>query len=185
MRHGKSSWATPTQADFDRPLKTRGERAAEQMGRWLDQTGHVPDLVLTSTAVRARSTTDIVASVLGLPSAVIVEEPRIYDASTNQLLYCIAEHGGDTNTLMVVGHNPGLESLTWLLARQTPPPSPRTFSTPTPCSRPSATQRPSATTTPPAPQPAQKSTRPVGERPVRPRGSPGCLSRSVSQDRAA
>lgn len=122
MRHGKSSWATPTQADFDRPLKTRGERAAEQMGRWLDQTGHVPDLVLTSTAVRARSTTDIVASVLGLPSAVIVEEPRIYDASTNQLLYCIAEHGGDTNTLMVVGHNPGLESLTWLLARQTPPP---------------------------------------------------------------
>ena len=120
MRHGKSSWAAPLQADFDRPLKARGQRAAEQMARWIGHSAQIPDTILTSPAVRARDTAEIVHSGLRLGTRVLVEEPRIYEANPTTLLYCIGEHGGDATTLMLIGHNPGLEMLTLLLATDEP-----------------------------------------------------------------
>ena len=59
FRHGKSDWNASYGRDHDRPLNTRGKRASRAMGNWLANTGPLPELVLCSTAIRARSTCDI------------------------------------------------------------------------------------------------------------------------------
>ncbi len=64
MRHAKSSWANVSQADFDRPLNERGRQAAPLMGRWLDEQGLIPDLILCSTARRTQETCDLLLGFL-------------------------------------------------------------------------------------------------------------------------
>jgi phosphohistidine phosphatase len=109
LRHGKSDWSGD-EPDQERPLAMRGRRQAPQAGRWLD--GHVPhlDLAVVSPAERARSTWDLVAAELGAPPEMRVDD-RVYAASGSALLRVVRELFEDLRTVVVVGHNPGLEDL--------------------------------------------------------------------------
>jgi phosphohistidine phosphatase len=113
LRHAKSAWVDG--ADHDRPLSKRGRRDAPGAGRWLGRSGYVPDLVVCSTARRTRDTWQLAAAELGA-SASVRFEPRVYGASTAELLDLVRETSPEVGTLLVVGHEPTMSGLTLLLA---------------------------------------------------------------------
>jgi phosphohistidine phosphatase len=113
FRHAKSAW--PDVPDHERPLAGRGIRSAPVMGRWLRDAGLVPDLVLCSTARRARETWQFAQAGLGASPPVSFED-RIYDEDTPGLLALIHEVPPATGTLLLIGHNPAIEDLALTLA---------------------------------------------------------------------
>lgn len=112
FRHAKSAW--PDVPDHERPLGKRGIRAAPVMGRWLRGAGLVPDLVLCSTARRARETWQFAQAGLGASPPVSFED-RIYDEDGTGLLALIREVPPATGTLLLIGHNPAIENLALML----------------------------------------------------------------------
>ena len=120
LRHGKSDWGLPL-ADFDRPLKKRGKRAARRIGRWLREGGVLPDLVVTSPARRAIDTARLCAKELNLSPESLHRDERIYEAGLDALLAVVDGLPDVAERVLLVGHNPGLEELLRALAR-TPPP---------------------------------------------------------------
>lgn len=111
VRHAKSSWEQTGVADHDRPLNHRGRRDAPDMGRRLAERGVAPDVLLTSTAVRARSTAALIADALGFDQARITADERLYGASVDEVLAVIRELADDVSCAIVIGHNPETESL--------------------------------------------------------------------------
>lgn len=110
MRHAKSDWSIDA-ADFDRPLNERGRRAAEEMGARLKDR-EAPDVVLCSPASRARQTIERVFLETGWRLDHLRFEESLYLASLGQLLEICRVHRDDARaSLMLVGHNPGLEEL--------------------------------------------------------------------------
>lgn len=105
LRHGKSDWGAGSSSDHDRPLATRGVRSAERMGAALRDLGLVPDLVVSSTATRARSTAELARIAGGWSSRMVLDE-RLYGASVIDTLGVAEDHGGDVDRLMLVGHEP-------------------------------------------------------------------------------
>jgi phosphohistidine phosphatase len=116
FRHAKSAW--PDVPDHERPLAGRGIRAAPVMGRWLRGAGLVPDLVLCSTARRARETWQFAQAGLAATPPVRFED-RLYGADATGLLALIREVPPATSTLLLIGHNPAIEDLALMLV---PPP---------------------------------------------------------------
>jgi phosphohistidine phosphatase len=114
LRHAKSSWDDPARADHDRPLAPRGVRAARRMGEHLREAGVAPDLVLCSSAVRARQTVELVAPALG--HADVQFEEALYAAASDQLLERLRAVPEAVGSVMLVGHNPGLQDLALDLA---------------------------------------------------------------------
>ncbi|MEU7075526.1 histidine phosphatase family protein [Streptomyces narbonensis] len=114
LRHAKSAWPEGV-PDRDRPLGPRGLRDAPAAGRHLAEAGVLPDLVLCSPARRARHTWDLAAAELDHPSPVR-HDPRLYGADADDLLDVLHGVPDETGTLLLVGHNPGLEDLVLLLA---------------------------------------------------------------------
>jgi phosphohistidine phosphatase len=115
LRHAKSSWKQPELADHDRPLAGRGRRAAKAIGRHLRERGIEPELVLCSTASRARQTLAGIEPALG--RGAIRVESALYGAAPADLLAVLHEVARPVASVMVIGHNPGLEELLSLLAR--------------------------------------------------------------------
>ena len=115
VRHAKSAWDDPTLADHDRPLNDRGRRDAPEMGRRLRERGTSPDAILSSTAVRARTTAEVIAAALGAESAVVLDE-RLYGSSPETILGVVAELDDALSTAMVVAHDPGLSHLAFRLS---------------------------------------------------------------------
>jgi len=116
MRHAKAG-ELPGGPDAERALNARGRRDALAAGGWLRGRGLIPDLVLCSTARRARQTWQQVAAGLAVP-VTVREDPRLYEASSAELLDVIRAAPPDTATLMYVGHNPAARDLaTGLLGR--------------------------------------------------------------------
>jgi phosphohistidine phosphatase len=111
LRHAKSSWDDATLDDFDRPLNARGQRDAPVMGRRLLARGARPTLILTSPAVRARKTAQIVARELGYPREFLQREPDLYLATPDTILDVVARQDDSFRDILVVGHNPGLTEL--------------------------------------------------------------------------
>ena len=111
LRHGKSSWSDPSLADHDRPLKGRGKRAAKKIGKLLGERDLLPDLIVTSTARRAKSTARRAAEAAGYDGETI-ETRELYFSGVGQQLAAVARHArpGDAR-VMIVGHNPALEEL--------------------------------------------------------------------------
>ncbi len=107
-RHAKSSWDDAVQNDQNRPLNTRGLREAPQMADKLAELGVRPDWILSSPALRARTTAEIYQAVLG---GTLRVDDRIYEASLSSLIYLVQEAFERTDRLMIVGHNPGLTEL--------------------------------------------------------------------------
>lgn len=116
LRHAKSDWSTEL-PDHSRPLASRGRRDAPAAGRWLADSGAPLDLVVCSTAARARQTWELAAAALPAPPALRSDE-RVYDATAEQLLTLVRELPEQVGSVAVVGHNPGLELLAALLAGQ-------------------------------------------------------------------
>ena len=118
QRHAKSSWSNSGLADHDRPLAGRGERDGPWIARRLRAHGAVPQLIIASSAVRARRTAQIIAAELGLPSGAVAIDPDLYLASP-QLILATAKRTDDAlSSIMLVGHNPGLTELAAWLAPQ-------------------------------------------------------------------
>jgi phosphohistidine phosphatase len=118
LRHGKSDWNTGL-PDFERPLKERGRRGAQQLGNWLLEQDLLPDLILSSGAERARGTALEVCHTMGLALARLQWEPRIYAAGLKQLLAVLRGQSAGPARVLLVGHNPGLELLLRHLAGPT------------------------------------------------------------------
>jgi len=113
LRHAKSSWADPGVDDFDRPLNGRGRKAARQIGEAIRERGDKFDLILASPAERVRETLDG-AGELG---AAVKFEPSIYLASEDQLMSLLRGVAPKARSLLLVGHNPGLEQLVAAISR--------------------------------------------------------------------
>ncbi|AQS70747.1 histidine phosphatase family protein [Streptomyces pactum] len=114
LRHAKSARPDGV-ADHDRPLAGRGRRDAPAAGRALAQADRLPDLALCSTAVRARQTWELASAQWGTPPPVHYD-PRLYAAGAPDLLEVVREVPAEIGTLLLVGHNPGLEELVLELA---------------------------------------------------------------------
>ncbi|MPY42218.1 histidine phosphatase family protein [Streptomyces phyllanthi] len=114
LRHAKSAWPVGV-PDHERPLGPRGRRDAPAAGRALAVADCLPDLALCSTAVRARQTWDLAAAQWATPPPVR-HEHRLYAADVPELLDAVREVPDETGTLLLVGHNPGLEELVLELA---------------------------------------------------------------------
>src|SRR3712207_3973487 len=106
LRHAKA--APPDgMADIDRPLAERGRQALPHVAAHLADEQLFPDLALVSTARRARETWDAVAPRLG--DVPVRFEPRIYEAPPERLLAVVRNVEPEVRTLLMVGHNPGVE----------------------------------------------------------------------------
>ena len=114
LRHAKSSWDNPGGRDFDRPLAPRGRRSAPLIGFHLRDRQLLPDLVLCSTARRARETYDLVVAAVG--GAEIQFEQALYLAAPATLLRLVQAVPPSVERLLVVGHNPGMEQFAMQLA---------------------------------------------------------------------
>jgi phosphohistidine phosphatase len=113
LRHAKSAW--PAVIDHERPLAPRGRRDAPAAGRWLHDSGYLPDQVICSTARRTRQTWEWAAPALRAAPPVTYDE-RVYDASVADLLTVVREVPASVATLLLIGHNPGMQGLTLALA---------------------------------------------------------------------
>jgi phosphohistidine phosphatase len=120
-RHAKSSWDDPGMEDHDRPLNPRGRRAARELGDWLASRGYEPEEVLCSSAARTRETWEGVAATPLEVLAKVRVLPDLYHADPESMLACLKTARGDT--VMMLGHNPGIARFAGLLP-SVPPPGP-------------------------------------------------------------
>lgn len=115
MRHAKSSWDDPSLADYDRPLAPRGLKVAKRIGRELAVRGWLPDRALVSPAARTRKTWKLISA--ELPGKPKVDFPEtLYATPAEKILAEIRKAPKKADTLLVLGHNPGLEDLARQLA---------------------------------------------------------------------
>src|SRR5262249_43246088 len=105
LRHAKSSWVDEELDDHDRPLSKRGRRDAETIARRLADRGGTPDLVLSSTATRARGTLAPLLEHLK-PRRVLLDRD-LYLAPGPKLLEHLRGAGEDVRAVLLIGHNPG------------------------------------------------------------------------------
>lgn len=127
LRHAKSSWEDSSLSDFDRPLNARGQSAAPLMGRKLAELDIIPELILCSTSKRTRQTLESAmiaaeeingarASVGDKKAPRIVFEDDLYLASSMDLFRRLRAIPSGPETVLLVGHNPGLQDLAAMLA---------------------------------------------------------------------
>ncbi len=109
LRHAKSAWPENI-ADVARPLASRGLRDAPAAGRWLAEHAPRIDLVVCSTAVRAVQTWELVGAQI-YPAPRVRDDESLYGASTEDLLTTTRKLPANVWTAILVGHNPGLETL--------------------------------------------------------------------------
>jgi phosphohistidine phosphatase len=110
MRHGKSSWDAPWERDHDRPLAPRGVKAAGRIGRFISEAGLRPQLVVSSTAVRAETTARLAAESGGWDCRV-ESDGELYGGGVQAVLGRVRQLPDDLERVVLVGHNP-----TWALA---------------------------------------------------------------------
>lgn len=120
LRHAKSGWDDGVQRDFDRPLNAKGRRAAQVVGRHLKREGLHFDHIIASPAVRVQQTLEEVTSGYG-DALQPAWDRRIYLASAATLLDLVRDLDDAHGTVLLVGHNPGLEDLVLLLVPDAEP----------------------------------------------------------------
>ena len=110
LRHAKSSWNDPALDDHERPLNKRGRRDGPRMGKLVRKYGLMPDVVISSDAVRARLTAEAVVQAARYAGDVLLD-PHLYLACPADILSLLTTVRENAGTVMIVGHNPGLEKL--------------------------------------------------------------------------
>ena len=114
MRHAKAERLEAGQSDFDRVLAPRGRTDAKTIGAYLVRHRSIPDRAVISPAARTRETWTQAAGAFGqVPAASFVD--RLYDATTDAILEVIRQTADSAGTLLVIGHNPGLQELAAML----------------------------------------------------------------------
>ncbi|MEM6641029.1 MAG: histidine phosphatase family protein [Pseudomonadota bacterium] len=108
MRHAKSSWDDDQLPDHARPLNDRGRRDVPTIGDRLSQRELYPDMILSSSAVRARTTAALVAPYVNLPADRVAVTDDLYMANTDIYLSLVQLADTNVDTLMLVAHNPGI-----------------------------------------------------------------------------
>lgn len=122
LRHAKSSWDDPGLDDMDRPLAPRGVAAAALMARHLDAQPWRPELIVVSTAVRARATFDALCRVYdGIP---VLFEQRLYTFSAAHLIDRLRGLDDALGCVLVVGHNPAMHEAAMALTQDQHPAPP-------------------------------------------------------------
>ena len=114
FRHGKSDWDAVFETDRQRPLSKRGMKASKVMGRLLADAAQVPDLAITSSAIRANSTVELAAEAGEWHCPVQIAD-ALYDADPAKVLAVILQVPDTVETLLLVGHEPVWSELTSLL----------------------------------------------------------------------
>jgi len=115
LRHAKSSWKDATLDDFDRPLNKRGRRAAKRLGEYLAAHGIEPAHILCSSSQRTRETLEHLQRAIGASIPTRFEK-GIYLAEASELLSRLRGLSDSLPSVMVIGHNPGMERLALMLA---------------------------------------------------------------------
>lgn len=116
MRHGKSSWKDAELQDMDRPLNQRGRKDSARMGKLLNTNQYKPDLILCSPAIRARQTAEILINELGFDGK--VEYPDSLYMAEADTIVDLLQNLPNVERVLVIGHNPGLETLVQLLTNK-------------------------------------------------------------------
>lgn len=115
LRHAKADREGESVTDHDRALTKRGIKAAQRMGALLREEGPSPELVLSSTAVRARNTAELVVREAGVPETALTLLPQLYLAEPPAYLDALRKLDHGVSRVLVVGHNPGIETLIYRL----------------------------------------------------------------------
>ena len=110
LRHGKSDWGDSSLDDWHRPLSGRGIVDAPRVGEVLRTQSRVPDIIVTSDAVRARATAEAVARSAGYTREIVLE-PSFYLATPDTIIGVLNGLSDDVESVLIVGHNPGFEDL--------------------------------------------------------------------------
>jgi len=111
VRHAKSSWDNPSLSDHDRPLMQKGINKTIKITEFLKWKITCPDLFLSSTAVRARQTAEIISKGLNYPSKRIIATNKLYHATTESIFNELYGLSNQIILVMIFGHNPGLTYL--------------------------------------------------------------------------
>lgn len=120
LRHAKSSWSDASLSDHDRPLNGRGKRDAPVIAERIRKAGIRPSLIISSPAKRAWSTAKFVAKEISYPVEFLQREKGLYHAGLQSLLETIAQQDQGFNSILLVGHNPGLTDIAnFLVPRMT------------------------------------------------------------------
>lgn len=109
LRHAKSSWDDPTIDDHNRPLNPRGLKTTPLMGRLVKEKNLVPDLILCSTALRALQTAQLIADSSGYKDEIRMIRD-FYPGDTDSYIKALDSQDAELTSIMIIGHNPGLES---------------------------------------------------------------------------
>lgn len=120
MRHAKSSWNDAALPDHERPLNMRGRLAASLMGAWLAEQPWRVDAVVVSTSRRTRESWDRLAAMIDRPPSPTFDR-TIYEAPTTALLAALNTTAPEVETLLMLGHNPGMEDFAAMLAAPSGP----------------------------------------------------------------
>jgi phosphohistidine phosphatase len=109
LRHAKSSWKDPDLPDHDRPLNKRGKHDAPSMGKLLKDEDLIPDLIISSTAARAKKTAELVAKACKYKGEEIVSSHSLYGAEPTDYLKILQELSDKYKAVLVIGHSPSVE----------------------------------------------------------------------------
>jgi phosphohistidine phosphatase len=110
MRHAKSDWGSSSMSDFERPLNKRGFASAPLMGRELINKKRIPELIISSPALRAKTTAELLASVIDYNRAIQFEK-NFYFGYIDEIIQLVRKTDNSLRSIMIVGHNPTLEYL--------------------------------------------------------------------------
>ncbi len=111
VRHAKSAWSDADLSDFDRPLNKRGEADAPFMAQRYCETEERPHKIVSSSALRCKTTAGYYADALGIPSSEIELKPEIYEAPLSRLIEVVNGLDDAWQTVLLFGHNPGMSYL--------------------------------------------------------------------------
>lgn len=117
LRHAKSREAEKGQKDFERTLTESGIRDASITGRFLYNQNFSADIILSSPAIRARETAELVAEQMKYDTSQIKYESDIYNGSARSLLELINQTSEDCGKMVIVGHNPAIAYLAEYLTK--------------------------------------------------------------------
>jgi len=118
IRHAKSSWENQEISDYERELNPRGKQDAPLMAKIIKQKNIKPDLIISSSAVRAITTAKIFADALNYPIENIIADEYIYEAGLKELMEVVRSIDDNKSLVLLFGHNPGISAFGNLLGSE-------------------------------------------------------------------
>lgn len=117
FRHAKSSWEFTDLQDHERPLLPKGEKRTKKSCAWLKKNQVIPDLIITSPAVRADITARMILDILALNIPIQLNS-SLYPGTEEQIIEILEEIPDKYNHVLIVGHNPGLTDVANMLLKE-------------------------------------------------------------------